>query len=72
MELRRVMGIEEKDSLEIYTESDRIILRKYQPNCQCRLCGGTEDRMLQTEYGPVCITCAKTVIAAVGGKAADR
>lgn len=33
IELRRTMGIEEKDSLEIFVDSDRIILRKYEPTC---------------------------------------
>lgn len=31
-ELRRTLGIEEKDALEIYTDNDKIILKKYQPN----------------------------------------
>ena len=29
MELRKVFGIEERDSLEIYVEDDKIILKKY-------------------------------------------
>ncbi|WP_029423378.1 AbrB/MazE/SpoVT family DNA-binding domain-containing protein [Alicyclobacillus macrosporangiidus] len=33
MELRRTMDIHEKDGLEIFTEGDRIILRKYEPGC---------------------------------------
>lgn len=33
MELRRTLGIVEKDSLEIYTEGDQIILKKYEPSC---------------------------------------
>lgn len=33
IELRRVLGIKEKDSLEIYTDNDKIILRKYTPGC---------------------------------------
>lgn len=32
-ELRKVLSIEEKDGLEIFTESDKIILRKYVPGC---------------------------------------
>ena len=30
IELRRTMGIEEKDALEIYVDSDKIILKKYE------------------------------------------
>ena len=33
IELRRTLGIEEKDSLEIFVEADRIILKKYEPAC---------------------------------------
>ncbi len=33
IELRRTLGIAEKDSLEIYVDDDSIILRKYQPAC---------------------------------------
>ena len=31
MELRKVFNIEERDSLEIYVEDDKIILKKYAP-----------------------------------------
>ena len=37
MELRRTLGIEEHDPVEIFTEGDTVILRKYQ--CGCALCG---------------------------------
>jgi transcriptional pleiotropic regulator of transition state genes len=33
IELRRTLNIEERDSLEIFVESDRIILKKYEPAC---------------------------------------
>ncbi|HSL94245.1 MAG TPA: AbrB/MazE/SpoVT family DNA-binding domain-containing protein [Bacillota bacterium] len=33
IELRRTLGIEEKDSLEIYVDSEKIILKKYEPAC---------------------------------------
>jgi transcriptional pleiotropic regulator of transition state genes len=41
IELRRTMGIEEKDALEIYVDSDKIILKKYEP--ACIFCGNAED-----------------------------
>lgn len=31
IELRRTLGVEERDPLEIYVEEDRIILQKYAP-----------------------------------------
>lgn len=33
IEIRKVMDIKEKDSIEIFTDSDQIVLRKYQPSC---------------------------------------
>lgn len=33
IELRRTLSIQEKDSLEIYVDTDKIILKKYQPAC---------------------------------------
>ena len=41
IEIRRTLGINIKDSLEIYTDNDRIILRKHSP--ACLFCDGTED-----------------------------
>ena len=41
IELRRTLDIEEKDALEIYVDSDRIILRKYEPACV--FCGNADD-----------------------------
>ncbi len=33
IELRRTMGIDIKDAMEIYVDSNKIILQKYQPAC---------------------------------------
>ena len=33
IELRRTLGIEEKDALEIYVEGSSVVLRKYAPSC---------------------------------------
>jgi AbrB family transcriptional regulator, transcriptional pleiotropic regulator of transition state genes len=43
IELRRVLDIAEKDALEIYTDEDRIILRKYEPSYSCIFCGSADD-----------------------------
>ncbi|WP_346888306.1 AbrB/MazE/SpoVT family DNA-binding domain-containing protein [Clostridium sp. UBA1056] len=32
-ELRRNLGIEIKDPLEIYVDGDQVILKKYEPTC---------------------------------------
>ncbi|AIQ63352.1 AbrB family transcriptional regulator [Paenibacillus stellifer] len=33
IELRRTMGIDIKDPLEIFVDGEKIILRKYEPTC---------------------------------------
>ncbi len=43
IELRRTLGIGEKDPLEIYVDGDRIILRKYEPSQACIFCGNVDD-----------------------------
>ncbi len=39
--MRQNLEISERDQLEIYTEGDRIILRKHQPSCV--FCEGSEN-----------------------------
>ncbi|WP_284446244.1 AbrB/MazE/SpoVT family DNA-binding domain-containing protein [Paenibacillus hunanensis] len=41
IELRRIMNIDVRDGLEIFVDSDRIILKKYEPSCI--FTGDTED-----------------------------
>ena len=44
IELRRTLDIAEKDSLEIYVDGDKIILRKYEPACVfCGNASGVEN-----------------------------
>ena len=41
MELRKILDIKTRDSLEIFTDGDKIILKKYQP--KCIFCSGSES-----------------------------
>ncbi len=41
IELRNKMDIKNKDSVEIFVEEDRIILKKYVPACM--FCGNADD-----------------------------
>ncbi|MCH4886301.1 AbrB/MazE/SpoVT family DNA-binding domain-containing protein [Acidaminobacter sp. JC074] len=41
IELRRTLMIDVKDALEIYTEADTIVLKKYEP--ACIFCGQARD-----------------------------
>lgn len=58
IELRRKFDIEEKDALEIYTEDDCIILKKYEPSCI--FCGDAKD-IFQFNGKNICHSCAKTI-----------
>ncbi|MBC9786547.1 AbrB/MazE/SpoVT family DNA-binding domain-containing protein [Heliobacillus mobilis] len=58
IELRRTMGIDEKDPLEIYVDAEKIILKKYEP--ACIFCGSAVD--VQNFRGKVvCKECAITM-----------
>lgn len=43
IELRRTLNISYKDSLEIFTDNNMVVLRKYEPSCiflrKCHKCG---------------------------------
>ena len=54
IELRRTLDIAEKDSLEIYVDDDRIILRKYEPTCV--FCGSSKD-VISFKGKNICPTC---------------
>ena len=43
-ELRESLGISARDSLEIFVDNEKIILKKYAPNCI--FCGNDEDMTL--------------------------
>ncbi|MEF3310393.1 AbrB/MazE/SpoVT family DNA-binding domain-containing protein [Paenibacillus sp. GYB004] len=59
IELRRTMGIGEKDALEIFTDGDRIMLRKYTPGCL--FCGGL-DIKLTLKGKPICTACTSQFV----------
>ena len=44
IELRRTLGIEEKDALEIYVDDDKIVLKKYKPSMTCHITGDVSDK----------------------------
>ncbi len=55
-DLRKSLGLSEKDPLEIYVEGNNIILKKYEPFCT--FCGESED--VFTFSGKIiCKNCAK-------------
>lgn len=54
IELRRTLGISEKDALEIYVDGERIILKKYEP--ACIFCGNAE-RVTHFKGKIICSEC---------------
>lgn len=58
MELRKTLGIGEKDPLEIFVNGDTVVLRKYAPGCT--FCGNTE---IETHLlnKPICSSCTKEI-----------
>ncbi len=54
IELRRTLGIEEKDSLEIYVDENTIMLKKYEPAC---IFCGSADNVMNFKGKNVCEHC---------------
>ncbi len=54
IELRRTLGIKEKDALEIYVDLEKIILKKYEP--ACIFCGNA-DNVTHYKNKIVCNEC---------------
>ena len=59
VELRRTLGIDEHDPLEIFVDENKIILKKYEPDCI--FCGHSRDDMLDFRGKNVCRICAALV-----------
>ncbi len=56
IELRRTLGIAEKDALEIYVDDDRIILKKYMPNMTCAVTGEVSDENFRLADGKLILS----------------
>ena len=63
-ELRRTFGITADTPLEILTEGDAILLRKYRPADACALCGEISPDSVELHGKFVCPRCR----AALAGK----
>lgn len=58
IEMRRTLGISERDPVEICTEADSIILRKYQ--AACVFCNSSKN-VLSCEGKNICADCLKDI-----------
>ena len=56
IELRRTLGISDRDSLEIYVDQTSIILKKYEP--ACIFCSSADD-IRHYKDKAVCAHCLK-------------
>ncbi|MBR4308424.1 MAG: AbrB/MazE/SpoVT family DNA-binding domain-containing protein [Oscillospiraceae bacterium] len=60
VEMRRTLGIEERDPMEISMEGEMVILRKVQSTCV--FCGGRKD-LLEFSNKWICCECRKEILA---------
>ena len=56
VDLRRALGLEIRDPVEVFVDEDAIILRKYQLSCV--FCGSSKDTTLFRSK-PICPECRR-------------
>ena len=62
--IRRDLGLEGKDAMELSVEEGEIRLRAYTPRCV--FCGATENVTMLKGKG-ICLACAGTAYKTMGG-----
>lgn len=58
-ELRKVMGLQKGDPLEIYVDDDKMYLKLYNPGCF--LCGDVGEDMMVHNGKSICKKCAREI-----------
>lgn len=58
VELRRTLKIEIRDPLEIYTDGNRIVLKKYENTC---IFCGSDENLTEYKGKMVCQDCIKAL-----------
>lgn len=56
MELRRTLGINTKDSLEIFLDEDCIVLQKYKPDMACMVTGEVSNDNFKLADGKIILS----------------
>lgn len=56
IELRRTLGISDRDSLEIFVDHSNIVLKKYEP--ACIFCGSADDVTVYKDKN-ICESCLR-------------
>ncbi|MBE6050618.1 MAG: AbrB/MazE/SpoVT family DNA-binding domain-containing protein [Clostridium sp.] len=57
-EIRRTLRIQEGDPLEIYTEGEQIVLKKYEPSCM--FCGEAKE-VVNYKGKNICKNCLEEI-----------
>ncbi|MEC3281977.1 AbrB/MazE/SpoVT family DNA-binding domain-containing protein, partial [Bacillus cereus] len=52
-ELRRTLGIAEKDPIEIFVEDEKIILQKYKSYDACAITGDISEKNISLAHGKI-------------------
>lgn len=67
IELRRSLGLGEKDPVEIFIDGDKIVLKKYKPNMACAVTGEFSDDNLSLLGGKLilCLEEAKKLVTEI-------
>ena len=63
-ELRRTLGIGEREEMEIFVDGSAIVLKKYSPVCV--FCGRTEEVAVFRNKN-ICENCVKELVRFSGG-----
>ncbi|MCK1989441.1 AbrB/MazE/SpoVT family DNA-binding domain-containing protein [Lysinibacillus fusiformis] len=69
-ELRRTLGIDNQDPLEIFIDGDKVILKKYKPNMACAVTGEVSDDNLVLLGGKLVLSLneAKKLVTEIESK----
>ena len=70
IELRRTLGVEVRDAMEIFVDGDQIILKKYKPNMTCVVTGEVSDDNLVLLDGKLIVSedVARQLITQLEGR----
>ena len=58
IELRKKMGIEQHDAIEIYVDGDKVILKKH--GNECIFCGANKD-LAEYKGKSICLNCIRNL-----------
>ncbi|WP_411552228.1 AbrB/MazE/SpoVT family DNA-binding domain-containing protein [Paenibacillus lautus] len=65
IELRKTLGIDDSEPIEIFVDGEDVVLKKYQPGCN--LCGSSEGKMSFFYGKTICNKCVSEI-----GRSAER